>query len=78
MDNKNDEVKIDYRGVIQQLTDKVIVDLMSDILPDEESRKLMIAMVTVHRKYGIDAGTSIKIMTEIANIFMEGNEKQSE
>lgn len=70
MENK-DDVKIDYQGIIQQVADKMIVDFMSAIMPDEQSRKLVAAMAAVHRKYGIDAGTSMKIMLEIGDLIKE-------
>lgn len=73
-----DEVKIDYHSIIQQITDKVVIELMSSIMPDEKSRKLVQAMATVHRMYGIDAATSMKIMMEIGTIFMEEGKETHE
>ena len=73
--NEEKEVKIDHKGIIQQITDKVILDLMTAIMPDDQTRKLVSAMVLVHRKYGIDAATSMKIMAEIATIFTEGEKE---
>lgn len=75
MENK-DEVKIDYQGIIQQVTDRVVVDLMSSLMPDEKSRKLVAAMAAVHRKYGIDAATSMRIMMEVGTIFMEEDKNE--
>ena len=73
-----DEVKIDYQSIVQQITDRVVVELMSSFMPDEQSRKLVQAMAAVHRKYGIDAATSMKIMMEIGTIFTEEGKETHE
>lgn len=70
MENK-DEVKIDYPGIIQQITDKVIADLFGAFMPDEKTKKILTGMLAVHRKYGIDAATSIKILMDLSEIFKE-------
>lgn len=74
MDEKEKEVKIDYQGIIQQLTDKVIVEFVGSFMPDEKTKKLMTAMVSVHRKYGIDAATSLKILMDYAELIKEVEE----
>lgn len=73
--NEN-EVKIDYHGLLNQIADKVIVDFMSSLLPDEKTRKFMVDMVTIHRKYGIDAATSIKIIQEMGEMMMRQQEEE--
>lgn len=73
----NDEIKIDYQGIIQQLTDKVIVEFIGSFMPDEKTRKMLVAMVSVHRKYGIDAATSMKIMMDFAE-FIKENDSNNE
>lgn len=75
MDN-NDEVKIDYQGIIQQITDKVILDMVNAFLPDDNTRKIMTGIVAVHRKYGIDAATSMKIIVDLAEVLKEENENK--
>lgn len=70
MDN-NEEVKIDYQGIIQQITDRAIVDLVGALLPDDNTRKIMTGIVAVHRKYGIDAATSMKIIIDLAEVLKE-------
>lgn len=68
---ENEEVKIDYQGIMQQITDKVILELFGAFMPDEKTKKLLTATISVHRKYGIDAATSIKIMMDLAEIIKE-------
>ena len=72
----NKKVKIDQQALIQHLKDRVIIDFMSAIMPDEQTRKLVSSMAEVHRKYGIDAATSMQIMMEVGTMFMEGEGKE--
>ena len=67
----SEEIKIDYQGIVQQIADKVIVEFISSLMPDEKTKKLMLAMVAVHRKYGIDASTSLKILMDYAELIKE-------
>ena len=69
-DDKND-IYIDYQSILKLATDKVITEFMSAIMPDDETRKLMIALIAAHRKYGIDAATSVKIIQEFAELIKE-------
>ena len=70
---EKDEVKIDYQAIIQQITDKAIVTVVEAFLPDENTRKIMHGIVAVHRKYGIDAATSMKIVIDLAEVLKEDN-----
>ena len=63
---EKEEVKIDYQAIIQQITDKAIVTVIESFLPDENTRKIMRGIVAVHRKYGIDAATIMKIVIDLA------------
>lgn len=69
-DDKND-IYIDYQSILKLATDKVITEFMSAIMPDDETRKLMIALIAAHRKHGIDAATSVKIIQEFAELIKE-------
>lgn len=69
-DDKND-IYIDYQSILKLATDKVITELMSSLMPDDETRKLMTALIAAHRKYGIDAATSVKIIQEFAKLIEE-------
>lgn len=71
MNDNNEEVKIDYQGIIQQIADRAIVDLVGALLPDDNTRKIMTGIVAVHRKYGIDAATSMKIIIDLAEVLKE-------
>lgn len=68
MNEQDGNVHIDHQGVIQQITDKIITDLLVALSPDEKSRKLVSGLLAIHRKYGIDALTSIKIIQEITEL----------
>lgn len=70
------DIHIDYQGIIQQITDKAIVDLVNAFLPDDNHRKIMAGIVAVHRKYGIDAATSMKIILDLAEVLKEENETE--
>lgn len=74
MNENKEEVKIDYPSIFQQIADKVILEFISSFMPDEKTRKLLSSMVAVHRKYGIDAATSMKIMMDYAELIKEVEE----
>ena len=74
MENKNEptyEVKVDKQGIIQQIADKAISDLLVALVPDEAGKKMVTGMMAIYRKYGIDPVTSIKIITEIGEMLKE-------
>lgn len=74
MNENKEEVKIDYPSIFQQIADKVILEFISSFMPDEKTRKLLSSMIAVHRKYGIDAATSMKIMMDYAELIKEVEE----
>ena len=67
----NEEIKIDYSAIARQIADKAIGEFISAMLPDDQSRKMCLAMFTAHRKNGIDAGTTFKILMDLADILKE-------
>jgi hypothetical protein len=71
MNENEPNVHIDYQGLLSQLADKIIIDFMASIMPDEKTKKIMVGVLSVHRKYGIDAATSVKILTDLAEVFKE-------
>lgn len=75
--NENEKVHIDYGALINQIADKVITDFMSALMPDEKTRKIMLGTLAIHRKYGIDAATSIKILQELADLTKETDDNAS-
>ena len=75
--NENEKVHIDYGALINQITDKVITDFMSELMPDEDTRKILLGILAIHRKYGIDAVTSIKILQDMAKL-TDGNKNEGD
>ena len=71
MEEKEIDVKIDYQLLAKQFADKMIEDFISSLMPDEKTKKFWLATIAVHRQYGIDAATSIKILQELAEITKE-------
>ena len=74
MSDNAPEVKIDPKGIIQQITDKVIEDFMISLLPDEKSKKFTSGIMAIHRKYGIDSATSIRIVMGLGELIKEMEE----
>ena len=71
-DNDKSEVRIDYKSLFEQFADKIIADFVCTVVPvDEKTKRLLAGILTIHRKYGIDAATSIKIMTELGELMKE-------
>ena len=69
--NNDKNFHIDYQAIAQQIADKAITDIISVMLPDDKARKLMLGMMDIHRKHGIDAVTSIKIIEDIVKLLKE-------
>jgi hypothetical protein len=70
----NEEVKIDYSCLMQQIIDKAIGDTIASFMPDEEGKKVATAIFAAHRRYGVDSGTTIKILMELCDILKGENE----
>ena len=70
---QEDEVKvqIDYKRLAQQIADKAVDDMVAAFMPDEKTKKFWEATRAVHRKYGIDVATSMKIMQELGDLLKE-------
>lgn len=74
MENNNEtthEVKIDKQSIIQQIADKAITELLTAFVPDNQGKKLIAGLMNIHRKYGIDALTSVKIITDMGELLKE-------
>ena len=69
MDNKN--FHIDYQAIAQQIADKAIAEIISVMLPDDKARKLVLGMMDVHRKHGIDTTTRLKIIEDTVKLLKE-------
>ena len=62
------EVHVNQSALLKQIADKAITSFTLSLIPEEKDRKVVAAAISVHRKYGIDAATSIKIMTELTEV----------
>lgn len=71
MHEPNNEIHIDYKTIAQQIADKAIAEFLASLMPDEKTKKLMLGMMAIHRKYGIDTVTSIKILQDFAEFSKE-------
>ena len=69
------DYKFDYHAAIQQLKDMAMIDLMTAFAPDDASKKLIRDAMFIFVKNGVPAGTAIKIVSELGNIF---NKKENE
>lgn len=65
------EVKVDKRQIVQQIADKAVAELLTAFVPDEKGKKLISGILAIHRKYGIDSLTSVKIITELGELLKE-------
>lgn len=75
--NENEKIHIDYGALINQITDKVVTGFISELMPDEDTRKILMGILAIHRKYGIDAVTSIKILQDMAKL-TDGNKNEGD
>ena len=74
MENQNEptyEVKIDKKRIVQDIADKAIVEMLTAFVPDEQGKNIIRGLIAVHRKYGIDSITSVKIITELGEMLKE-------
>lgn len=69
--NENENVEIDFSVLMNKIVDKAMAELVSELMPDEKSKKLSLGILAIHRKYGINGLTSIKILQEIAELTKE-------
>lgn len=70
----NFNIGIDFEAIMKMAIDKALIETISSLLPDDKTRKLMLGILNIHRKYGIDAVTSIKIIQDIAEFTKEDND----
>lgn len=69
--NNDKSFHIDYQAIAQQIADKAIAEIISVMMPDEQSRKLMLGLMDIHRKHGVDTATSIKIIEDTVKLLKE-------
>lgn len=66
-------IHIDYEAIVKDISERAMINMVSAFMPDESSRKLCVGIMNVHRKYGIDPVTSMKILQELGEILKEEN-----
>lgn len=66
-------VGIDFEAIMKMAIDKALVETISSLMPDEKTKKMLLGILSIHRKYGIDAPTSIKILQDLAELMKEEN-----
>ena len=72
--DEESKIQIDYDLIAKMMAEKFVTDFMTALMPDEKTKKLLVGMMAVHRKYGIDAVTSIKIITDLCEVFKDDEE----
>ena len=73
MDDKDNmkDVHIDIVQMLQTMVDKAMIDLFSVAMPDEKTKKAFVGIMSIHRKYGVDPITSIKIITDLGEVLKQ-------
>ena len=66
-------IGIDFEALMKMAIDKAIVETIASMLPDDKTKHMLLGIVSIHRKYGIDASTSIKILQDLAELMKEEN-----
>lgn len=69
------DFKFDYSAAIQQVKDMAMIDLLTAFAPDDESKKVIRDAMLIFVKNGVPVDTTIKIVSELGNIF---NKKENE
>lgn len=67
--SESENVSIDYQAIMNQLVDKAIGEFLTSFCTDEKSKRIMSGTFAVHRKHGIDAMTTFKIMMDLAEVY---------
>lgn len=66
-------VHIDYEAIVKDISERAMISFMASMMPDESSRKMCVGLMNVHRKYGIDPVTTIKILQDLGEVLKEEN-----
>ena len=61
-----DNIGIDMNQFAQQMEDYVVTKVMSDLAPDEKSKKLITDVANIFINNGVPAITAMKIMNDLA------------
>ena len=69
------DYKFDYQAAIQQFKDMVVIDFMTSLAQDDETKRIIGDAMSIFVKNGIPADVAMKIIIEIPNILnKEDNE----
>lgn len=62
------DYKFDYQAAVQQFKDMVVIDFMTSLAQDDETKRIIGEAISIFVKNGIPADVAIKIIIEIGNI----------
>lgn len=62
------DYKFDYHAAIQQLKDMVVIDFMTSLAQDDETKRIIGDAMSIFVKNGIPADVAMKIIIELPNI----------
>lgn len=62
------DYKFDYHAAIQQIKDMAVIDFMTSLAQDDETKRIIGEAMSIFVKNGIPADIAIKIIIEIGNI----------
>ena len=71
MSENKPEVTIDIPAMMREIADRTLTEFLASFMPDETSRKMIVSIMSIHRKYGIDAATTLKIIMDLGEAFKE-------
>ena len=74
MDDLN--IQFDYEGILRVAVDKAVTEFVTSFIPDKKDKKIIAGMITIYRKYGIDAQTSLKIINDLGELLKEVESKE--
>ena len=60
------DIGIDMNKFVQQMEDYVVTKLLSELAPDEKSKKLITDIANIFINNGVPAITAMKIMNDLA------------
>ena len=69
------EFKFDYQAAIQQLKDRIAIDFMASLAPDEKTKKSVYEIMGVFVKNGVPVETAMKIISEFGDMFNSKEDK---
>lgn len=62
------DYKFDYQAAVQQLKDMAVIDFITSLAQDDETKRIIGDAISIFVKNGIPADIAVKIIIEIANI----------